>query len=723
MKILLSWLREFVDVPGTAEEIAATMSVRGFAVEGIERVGDEAVIDFEITANRPDCMCVIGIAREVATAYGLQVRRPVVRGRDLTPAKKAESSEPAEGTEPAAPAPEPERPPTSPGLNLMSLKAIDRIEVPTTIENPELCPRYAAAVADVTVRESPEWLQARLRAAGVRPISNIVDVTNYVLLELGQPMHAFDKARLGGNEIRIRTARAKEYILTLDGQTRELAEGMLVIADAERPIAIAGVMGGSDSEVSAETTSIVLESAYFQPSSVRRTSKALGLKTEASMRFERGTDPRLPVTAMERACALLVAIGAGKPVGTVADRYPARIEPRSLRLRRTRIKSFLGVTVPDAEVRRILDSLGFALRDAGDGWDVTVPTRRVDIHREADLLEEVARHFGYEQIPATFPPLVAPAPPIDPRTARTRMLRGVMTGSGFSEAVTFGFISAEAAAPFAAADDTTADTTADIVPIANPLSENFAVLRPSLLPGLVDAVAYNRRREQRDVRLFEVGARFSRTAGERRALGCAWMGASASEHWSGGARDVDFFDMKGLLERLCGAFGVTIDTVPAHESWLAPGRAATAVLRGTPVGVLGQLAQTVAVRHGIPAGDAVYVAELDIDALERAGGLRTRRIEALPRFPSVTRDISILVDAALPSEAVRATIRGTAPDTLVLIREFDRYQGKGIPDDKVSLSLRLVFRSPDRTLMDAEVQSAMDGIIAGLKDQHGAIQR
>jgi phenylalanyl-tRNA synthetase beta chain len=587
--------------------------------------------------------------------------------------------------------------------------------VQTTIENPELCPRYAAAVAEVTVRDSPDWLQARLRAAGVRPISNIVDVTNYVLLELGQPMHAFDKARLGGNEIRIRAARTGERIVTLDGQKRELAAGMLVIADAERPIAVAGVMGGADSEVSVETTSIVLESAYFQPSSVRRTSKALGLKTEASMRFERGTDPRLPVTAMERACALLVAIGAGTPAGTIADRYPARIEPRSLRLRKSRIGSFLGVVVPDADVRRILDSLGFALRDAEDGWDVTVPTRRVDIQREADLLEEVARHFGYEHIPATFPPLVAAAPPIDPRTARTRMLRGVMTGSCFSEAVTFGFVGADAAAPFAA--------EGDVVPIANPLSENFAVLRPSLLPGLMDAVSYNRRREQRDVRLFEVGARFSRSAGERRALACAWMGAAATEHWSGGARDVDFFDVKGLAERLGSAFGVAIETVPARESWLVAGRAATVVLQGNPVGLLGQLAQAVAVRHGLATTDAVYVAELDIDALERGGASRARRVDALPRFPSVTRDISILVDAALASESVRATIRRAAPDTLVSIREFDRYQGKGIPDDKVSLSLRMVFRSPDRTLMDAEVQSAMDAIIGGLKEQHGAIQR
>jgi len=714
MKILLSWLREFVDVPGTAQDIAATMSVRGFAVEGIDTLGDDAVIDFEITANRPDCMSVIGIAREVATAYGLQVRRPVVRGRDAAPERKPDVTPPDGGETVAAPvaaAPAP----VSPGLSLMSLKPVEQIDVATAIENPELCPRYAAAVAEVTVGDSPAWMQARLRAAGVRPISNIVDVTNYVLLELGQPMHAFDRARLGGNEIRIRTARTGEQLRTLDGQTRELSSDMLVIADADRPIAIAGVIGGAESEVTASTTAIVLESAYFQPSSVRRTSKALGLKTEASMRFERGTDPRLPVTAMERACALLVAIGAGRPSGTLSDRYPARIEPRAVRLRRRRIAAFLGLTIPDGDVRRILDSLGFALRDADEGWDVTVPTRRVDVHREADLLEEVARHYGFERIPATFPPLVSAAPAIDPRTARARLLRSVMTGAGFSEAVTFGFIAAEVAAPFAG--------DGGLVPIANPLSENFAVLRPSLLPGLVDAVAYNRRREQRDVRLFELGVRFSRGTGERRALGCAWMGAAIGEHWSGGGRDVDFFDVKGLVQRIGETFAIDVDTRPHQEPWLVAGRAAAVTAGGVTIGVMGQLAPAAAGRHGVPTADAVYVAELDVDEIERIAASASRRIDPLPRFPSVTRDISILVDAAVASATIRETIRRSGPETLVLVREFDRYQGKGIPDDKVSLSLHLVFRSPDRTLTDVEVQPAMDTILAALKEQHAAIQR
>lgn len=692
MKVLVSWLRDFVDVAASPEEIAKTMSVRGFAVEGLEHVGeDDAVIDFEVTGNRPDCMCVIGMAREVATAYDLPMRRPVVKGKD---------SEEETGS----------------SLRLASLKAVEKSDIDVVIENPDLCPRYTGAVADVTVGASPAWMQARLKAAGVRPISNIVDVTNYVLIEMGQPMHAFDFTKLAAAQIRVRTAKPGESIRTLDGQVRELSPEMLVIADAERPVAVAGVMGGADSEVAAGTTVIVVESAYFNPLSVRRTSRKLSLKTEASMRFERGADPRLPVTAMERACALLDAVGAGRARGTVVDRYPVRVEPRILRLRSARIEGVLGMPVPDADVKRILESLGFALREPESGvWDVNVPTRRVDVAREIDLIEEVARHYGFDRLPSTFPPLTSAPPPIDPRIGRARHLRGVMTAAGFSEAMTFGFVGSSAATPFAGGGD--------LVPIANPLSESFAVLRPSVLPGLVDAVAYNRRREQRDVRLFEIGARFSRAHGERRSLACAWTGAAVPEHWGGGARDVDFFDMKGVVERVGDALRLDVRTEAHREGWLVPGRSAAIMTDGVRIGVLGQLAPAIAEAHGLPVQDAVYVAEIDLDDAEAAAPKEEGHVEPLPRYPSVTRDISILIDETLAADTVRATVRAAAPPTLVHIREFDRYQGKGVPDGKISLSLRFTFRASDRTLTDAEVQSAMDAILAALRQRHAAIQR
>jgi len=705
MKVLLSWLREFVDVPGTAEQIATTMSVRGFAVEAIESLpeyteavsGDgtiartpgataDAVIDFEVTANRPDCLSVAGMAREIATAYGLQVRRPVAGGSSLA---------------------------------LTSLKSVDQGDVEIAIDSKELCPRYVGAVADVKVGPSPEWMQARLRAAGVRPISNIVDITNYVLLELGQPMHAFDYAKLGGGAIRVRTARPGETLRTLDGQMRTLTPEMLVIADAERAIAIAGVIGGADSEVSAETRTIVFESAYFTPQQVRRTSKALGVRTEASTRFERGTDPRLPVTAMERACALLELIRAGTARGTLVDRYPLRLEPAVVRLRRDRISGLLGTTVPDADVRRILESLGFALREAAStslgaaGWDITVPTRRVDVLREVDLIEEVARHYGFDRIPVTFPALTTPPPPMDPRVAQTRALRAIMTGAGFSEAVTFGFVSQPAAAPFA--------PESDLVPIANPLSESFAVLRPSVLPGLVAAVAHNRRREQRDVQLFEVGARFSRSRGERRSLAFAWTGVVGADHWSGGTRPIDYFDVQGIVERVCQALRVDAQMQGVAESWLVPGRGAAIAAGDVRIGTMGLLAPSIVEQYQLAASDAIYVAEIDLDSVPPAD--EDPQVEALPRHPSMTRDISILVADTLAAGTVRQTARENAPDTLVRVSEFDRYQGKGIPDGQVSLSLRLTFRASDRTLTDSEVQKAVDAVVAALKQQHGAVQR
>ena len=705
MKVLLSWLREFVDVREDADEIARVMSLRGFAVEGIERLGnDDSVIDFEVTGNRPDCMSVLGMACEIATAFQL----PLKVGQDHSGPGAAEQASHLGG----------------PGISASGAG------ITITLENPDLCPYYAGGVVDVTVGPSPDWMQARLKAGGVRPISNIVDVTNYVLLELGQPMHAFDGAKLTNHEIRVRTARQGERLKTLDSQDRALTSDMLVIADGVRPVGVAGVMGGADSEVTDSTRAIVLESAYFNPLSVRRTSRKLGLKTEASTRFERGTDRMLPGTALRRACALLEQIGAGKPRAEVIAGSAAGVSLRVIALRRDRVSALLGVTVPDGNILRILVSLGFDLADAQDGWSVTVPARRVDVAREVDLIEEIARHNGFDRIPGRFPALRDPSAKMDPRIARARQLRSVMTGAGFSEANSFGFVARPLAAPFAVDNE--------LVAIANPLSENFGVLRPSLLPGLVAAVAHNRHREQRDVRLFEIGSRFTRSGGEQRAIAAVWSGAVGGDHWSGGTRPVDFFDMKGVAERIGAAIGLDLHTEnvgrvppetgasavgPGSAHWLVAGRSAALIDAGKPVGYVGLLSPAVVEPHGLAAADAVFALELDLDAAEAVVAGRTMHVEALPRFPSVARDISILVDEALRSDQVRQTIRQAASATLVRVREFDRYQGKGIPDGKVSLSLRLTFRSPERTLTDAEVQNAMDRVLAALRDRHGAVQR
>jgi phenylalanyl-tRNA synthetase beta chain len=716
MRLVLSWLREFVDVSASAEEIAETIGLRGFEVASIEPLGGgDAVIDFEITANRPDCLSVLGLAREVATAFD----RPI--------------------TMPSA------GPNAHVRLATVPTGSSDRISV--AIEDEELCPRYTALVADVTIGPSPSWMTARLQAAGVRPISTIVDITNYVNLEIGQPMHAFDYAKLAGAAIRVRRAKRGETIRTLDGVERTLEPDMLVIADRDRAQAIAGVMGAAASEVSASTKTIVFESAYFKPASVRRTSKRLNLKTEASTRFERGADIGAQVIAIQRAVALMEQINAGRPGGPIVDCYPHPREPKRLHLRRERLARILGTPVPDDDVVRILRGLGLDVTPAADGWDVVAPTFRVDLLREADLIEEVGRHYGFDKLEATFPPMLLPAPPPDPRVTRDQLVRRLLTAAGLSEAVTFGFIEAKAAelfigsgtqstpntqntrTPGSSADSASAAGSA-LVPIANPLSAKFDTLRPLLLPGLVDAVAHNRRHGRRDVRLFEVGTRFA-PVGETRGAAIAWTGGATGDHWSGGAREVDFFDVKGVAEELCAALGVPVRFEPLREPYLVAGQTASIRVAGGPsrgavVGVVGQLAPAVADARGLPRQDRVMVAELNLDALEGARVAASDAATPLPRHPFVVRDLSIVVSNVLPAEIIRGTILtagGNLPAPLVASSFFDRYQGKGVPEGAVSLSIRLTFQAADRTLTDAEVNQSVETILAALVREHNAVQR
>ncbi|HTV02207.1 MAG TPA: phenylalanine--tRNA ligase subunit beta, partial [Luteitalea sp.] len=547
----------------------------------------------------------------------------------------------------------------------------------------------------------------------------------YVLLELNQPLHAFDVDTVADRHLIVRTARSGETLKTLDGVARTLTDDMLVIADPNGAQAVAGVMGGAATEISATTRTIALESAYFEPSQVRRTRRRLNLSTEASYRFERGTDPTMPVRALRRAVQLITEIGAGRAHGgetIVGDAAPAA---HTVRLRHARIARVLGMEVEVDEVESILTSLGFGITRVAVSpadavaWYVTVPGWRGDVTREEDLLEEVARCAGYERLPVTFPALAAPPARTAPRLVRDARLRDVLVGAGFAEAVTFTFIERVAAQPF----------DASAIAIANPLSELFAVLRPSVLPGVIDSLSHNRRREQRDIRLFEVGTRFTREHGETRSVAIGWTGAAAAEHWSGSARAVDLYDMLGVLQRLADTLRVTIVTEAADHAALAPGRAARLVCvredgSRTAAGWVGQLSPALADARGLPAADPVIVAELDLDLAAPGYDADLQVVmQPLPRHPSVVRDLSIVVPADLPAARVRGTIHAAAPSTLVAVREFDRYQGKSLPDGTVSLSVRLTFRAADRTLTDAEVQTATDAILAALAAEHGATLR
>jgi phenylalanyl-tRNA synthetase beta chain len=697
VKVLVSWLRELVDIPVDIATLAQDLHMAGFEVASVEPVPlgtvpsgtdfdvRDAVIDFEITANRPDCLSIIGLAREVATKYGTELREPAA-------------------------------------ADLGAPDAANAGPLTVTIEDPVRCPRYSAALADVTIGPSPAWLAGRLTAAGIRSISNIVDITNYVLLELGHPLHAFDLAKLEGPELRIRTARPGETLRTLDGQKRTLDPEMLVIADKSRAQALAGIMGGGDSEVSATTRTIAIESAWFLPSSIRRTSKRLGLSTEASYRFERGADFAATSQALARTCALITQVGAGTIHPGWIDACPEVKTPTMVHFDPARAAQVLGAAVAADEMRRILRGLGFLIDEqSASSWVVSVPSWRVDVSRDVDLIEEIARHYGYDRLPTTFPPVLkAPARP-DERLETNRALRRLATAAGFNECVTFSFIGERSADEFGAPGDSVA--------IANPLSETFAVLRPSLLPGIVDSLSHNRRHGQRDVRLFELGTRFVKADGERRTLALGWLGAGDAEHWSERTRSVDFFDLKGVVEELSAAMGLSVSARPAMRPFLSPGRTAEIVVDapdgGTrSFGVVGQLLPALAASRDIPSQDEVYLAELDLDPVaDLVTMLNVATTHALPRFPAIVRDLSILVADVLPAADVRGTIRSVAPATLVRVAEFDRYVGKGVPEGRVSLSYRLTFQAADRTLTDAEADAAMDTIVAALAQAHGAVRR
>ena len=699
MKILISWLRDFVSVDVSAQELANALTMRAFEVSSIEPAPSriissdaDAVLDLEITTNRPDCLSVLGIAREVSAIYGTRVHVP-------SHGPTSESSE-TRGAETTSP---------------LSVK----------IEDSQLCPRYVASAINVTVGPSPSWLAARLEASGVKPVNNVVDATNYVMLELGHPTHAFDLNHLEGKELNIRRAHVGETILTLDGKERGLSPDMLVIADATQPQALAGIMGGAESEVSGSTRTVVLESAYFLPISIRRTSKQTGLSTDASYRFERGADIEAPLIAMKRLRSLLSEIAEGQPRGPIIDQYPHTIKPVTLELRHEQIGRVLGVDVEPTSIATTLSCLGFSVEavQTDKRWKVGVPSCRIDVKREIDLIEEIGRHYGYDRLPSTFPSLVRPPVQTQPWLRRQRLLRRILTASGCTEAITYSFIERANAIPFTSESN-------EIIGISNPLSEKFAVLRPSLIPGLVDSVIRNRRREHRDVRLFEIGKRFRLSDGETSGLAIALTGAGTPEHWSMASRDMDLFDIKGIVERVCEAIGVTPTFELKECPQLVNGRAANIYglvdnKKSNILGHLGQLTPELAIARGFPdSGEELYVAELDLDVLTRIAVNRdAMHTTPMSRHPSIVRDLAIVIQTNLLAGEVRDTIQAASSETLISVREFDRYEGKGVPDGYVSLAFRLTFRASDRTLTDIEIDQAMEAIVARLEQEHDAKRR
>jgi phenylalanyl-tRNA synthetase beta chain len=681
---------------------------------------DDSILEVDVTPDRPDCLSVVGIARELSALTGAQFAYPTIA------VKEADED----------------------------VQTLARVEIAA----PELCPRYAARViTGVRVGPSPGWLAFRLRAVGLRPISGVVDVTNYVLWELGHPLHAFDYDTVAGHHVIVRTARANERVTTLDGQERRPNPGMLLITDPEHAIAIAGVMGGASTEVTAATTRVLLESAYFQPASIRRTARELGLRTDAAYRFERGADIEGLRDALDRAAQMTTDLAGGVVARGVLDAYPRpRSRPR-IRLRMSRLRRLIGDSPPTPEAAAILEGLGLlvtrregrsppAERQA-ETLDVEVPFFRRDLSMEDDLVEEVARVWGYDRIPSTLPP---PSP--DPVTRPLSLeqadrVREALVGAGLHEVVT-GSLEDPAA-------EATVGDPESAVRLLNPLSQDASILRTNLLPGLLRVIATNVRRQQPDVRIFEIGKHYQGgQAGpeEARWLGIALTGARSDPAWYAGRESVDVYDAKGLAELVLGALDVQAASVEtsALPTCFEDGRAGWLTAGGRRLAVFGEVARSARAAFEIPApvfaalialdtiggivgpafgarADVRASARADVPASIRAGveasamavPRATPTYAPLPKYPSVQRDVAFLVPLDLPAADVEAVLREHGGPCLARVVLFDVYTGGQIEPGLRSIAWRLTFQANDRTLTDEEANQMSDAAVAAVRHRFG----
>lgn len=645
----------------------------------------DGILEVEITPNRPDCLSVVGVAREVAALTGSELRIP----EPVVP----EAGAPVGG------------------------------QTSVEILDPDLCYRYAARlIRGVRIAPSPQWMRQRLQAAGVRSISNVVDVTNYVLLELGHPLHAFDFARLRGGRIVVKRAQDAERFVTLDGQERTLDTQNLLICDAEGGVALAGVMGGLNSEVGDDTADVLLESAYFLPQNIRRTSKRLGLRTEASYRFERGTDIEGLIRALDRAAALIVELSGGTVAAGIWDAYPTRPGTRRVTFRPSKASAVLGVPVSGDEAARQLAALGMTVQTAStDHLEVEIPTHRVDLEREIDLIEEVARLKDFQSIPATLPRVPMTPDPLPGGVTLADAARDALAAAGLREAITLSFIDPEE-------DDRlgypTASPQRQKVELRNPLSRETAVMRTSLLPGLLRAAGLNARRQVRDLRLFEVGRTFHPRSGEplpREVLRASALLAGRREPiaWWATSESVDFYEGKGIVEALLSRLQVprvSFDAV-SDVSWLHPGRAAAIRADGKEIGWVGELHPARLDPYELAA--PVVAFEVDLGAASGTVG-SPKSFPGLPRFPSVERDIALLVDRAVSHRTLLETMASVESPLLRSVVLFDAFEGGRLPQGKVSLAFRITYRADDRTLTEGEVAGVEKTLVGLLTERHGA---
>ncbi len=659
----------------------------GLAVDAVESHRGNFVLDVEVPSNRPDCLSHVGIAREVTVIENTQLRLPSV-----------------------------------------TIRASDgRAEDFTSVQiaDTDLCPRYAARlVRGVRIARSPDWLVRRLEAIGQRPINNVADITNYVLHEVGQPLHAFDFAKLTGHQIIVRRANPGETLRTLDGIDRDLKPDMLVIADAERPVALAGIMGGEESEISNATTDVLIESAYFHPNSIRRTARSLGMDTEASRRFERGADCENVVQAQERCVQLICEIAGGTATENAIDVYPDPLEPRVITVRPKRVEGLTSLSVDAVHVERILTALGFIKQtESRDALTFRVPSWRVDVEQEEDLVEEVARHSGYHNIRSELPPSNIPGE-YQPSEMKQRLLRRALNAFGYDEAINFSFIRPQSQFDLVPAF---ANQREQQVALTNPIIEDANTMRQTLLPGLLDSIRHNLNHGIRDVRLFEIGRIFRGSEGkelpeERLALALVATGGAVDENVAQVPRDIDLFDLKGALETAVDWVNLSsLNFIPAEVEHLRRGQAGAILLSdGKPIGSIGRLAEPIAITYKFR--QPVFVLELDLSEL-LAATEKVVQYTRLPKYPSVVRDLTLLVSRSVTFSDLVAAVGKQAIPECRHVRLVGTYAGPNIPSGKRSITLRMEYRSDERTLRDDEVDDRHGNLTASLLKTFAAEQR
>ncbi len=674
---------------------------------------EDWILEIGLTPNRPDCLGHIGLARDLAAAFRVRFAMP-----DPGSPKRLLAAAPAAvGAMELAVAEA-----GAQGIDVVAPNADYPTAIGVTLEDTTRCPRYAAAVMHgVTVKRSPFWLRYRLHNLGVRPIDNVVDVTNLIVHELGHPTHAFDLRKLRGHEIRVRTAKAGETMATLDDVERTFTDDDLLICDGEGPVAVAGVMGGANSEIEKDTEAVVLEVAYFDPRSVRRTSRRLGLHTDASHRFERGVDPNGVPYGVRRACALFGDLAGAAAMPVARDEYPTPIAPASIDLDMAYVSGLLGYEVSDDASRRALVAVGCTLGEETDGRvTVSAPTHRPDLTRPEDLVEEVARLEGYDKVPTQLPPLRPSGRGYAPRLALGRRLRMASLGAGLLEALNFTFVS-EADHARARVDG------ANVVRLANPLSEERSVMRTSLLPGLLDDLRRSRRHQVSAVRLFELGPVFAPGPEQlpvERAIWAAIL-AGPRQSWVKDDDGLDFYDGKGAVASVLeSVFGLALDAalddaLEADAPFLHPRRRARLSAAGVTVGVLGEVHPAVADDWDLDVRP-VY-AELDVAALEAAAEARgVPQAEELPRFPAVQRDLALVVEESRTAGEAVAAIRDAGKALVEGVELFDVYRGEPVPGGKKSLAFRLVYRDREATLTDKKVDKAHGKVVKAVEKALGA---